>query len=173
MDFYFTYNHVFIAALQCGAVKADGVDIDKDALQSARRNAERNNLAMNFYMVDDSPSSTESISNELDDARGVASADEISTITMNTWRGKRGEIVPSVSVIENESYDLVVANILAPILINLAPTLARHTNKGGKIALSGVMSPQAEVVMKSYRPFFTNVQVEAVEDDWVIITADK
>lgn len=167
-------SYIFcLAALQCGALKADGVDIDKDALQSARRNANRNNLAMNFYMVNDSSGATEIVSNELDDARGIASADEISTITMNTLRGKLGKDIQSVSVIENKTYDLVAANILAPILINLAPNLAMHTNKGGKIALSGVMSPQAEVVMRSYRPFFTNVQVEAVEADWVIITGEK
>ena len=44
------------------------------------------------------------------------------------------------------SFDLVVANILANVLVELAPDLARRTAPGGEVVLAGVLVPQeAEV----------------------------
>ena len=38
--------------------------------------------------------------------------------------------------------DIVLANILAQPLIDLAPTIAGHVKPGGKIALSGIIERQ-------------------------------
>lgn len=47
--------------------------------------------------------------------------------------------------------DIVVANILAGTLIDLAPTLAAHTRRrGGRLALSGMLADQAEAVRSRY-----------------------
>jgi len=46
--------------------------------------------------------------------------------------------------------DLVVANILANPLIVLAPALAAHCRPGGRIALAGILAPQAEAVVAAY-----------------------
>lgn len=50
--------------------------------------------------------------------------------------------------------DLVVANILANPLKVLAPLLAAHTRHGGRIALAGLLTPQADDVADAYVPWF-------------------
>ncbi len=48
------------------------------------------------------------------------------------------------------SADLVVANILANPLKVLAPLLASHCVRGGRLALSGILAPQAKEVEECY-----------------------
>ena len=68
-----------------------------------------------------------------------------------------------------DRYDLVVANILAQPLIELAPRLAGHARRGAGIALSGLLASQAEEVLRAYRPMF-DMDVTAREDDWVLLS---
>lgn len=46
--------------------------------------------------------------------------------------------------------DIVVANILAGPLVELAPTLVRHLRPGGRLVLSGVLTDQAAAVSAAY-----------------------
>lgn len=64
--------------------------------------------------------------------------------------------------------DLVVANILANPLILLAPLLAGHARKGGRIALSGILEAQAPEVIRAYAPWFA-LHVSARDADWVLL----
>jgi len=64
--------------------------------------------------------------------------------------------------------DLVAANILANPLILLAPLLAAHTGKGGRIALSGILEAQAEEVTQAYAPWFA-LRVGASDEGWVLL----
>lgn len=47
-------------------------------------------------------------------------------------------------------FDLVVANILAGPLIELAPDMARHVKRGGSLVLSGILDRQEEAVLTAY-----------------------
>lgn len=47
-------------------------------------------------------------------------------------------------------FDLLIANILAGPLIQLAPSLARAVTKGGTLVLSGILIPQAPEVIANY-----------------------
>jgi ribosomal protein L11 methyltransferase len=51
-----------------------------------------------------------------------------------------------------ESWDIVIANILAKPLIELAEPLKAALKTGGSLVLSGLLLEQAETVMQSYRP---------------------
>jgi ribosomal protein L11 methyltransferase len=51
-------------------------------------------------------------------------------------------------------YDVVVANILSNPLRILAPLLAGFTRSGGRIALAGILTQQAESVGEAYSPWF-------------------
>lgn len=63
-------------------------------------------------------------------------------------------------------FDLVLANILANPLIELAPQLAARVARGGELVLSGVLREQADAVREAYRPWL--VMHEPVErDGWV------
>lgn len=100
-----------------------------------------------------------------------ASAEEQSIARM-TARGASHEFMSSV-VLEDKTFDLTVANILAPILISLAPTLARHTKVGGRIAMSGLVSQQSARVIEEFEPYFDELMVEAEEEDWVVVTGRR
>jgi ribosomal protein L11 methyltransferase len=69
-------------------------------------------------------------------------------------------------------YDLVVSNILAQPLILLAPLLAQRTRRGGRIALSGILTTQADEVAAAYRPFF-EVQIGEIEDGWALVAGPR
>jgi len=51
--------------------------------------------------------------------------------------------------------DVLVANILAAPLVELAPVFAGHVRSGGRIALSGILSGQQEAVLASAGRYFT------------------
>ena len=65
-----------------------------------------------------------------------------------------------------ETFDLVVANILTNPLCMLAPLLSARVAGGGRIALSGILAPQAERVIAAYAPFLA-LRVGATQDGWV------
>ncbi len=50
-------------------------------------------------------------------------------------------------------FDVVVANILAGPLIELADSIAAHVKGGCLLALSGILSEQVEEVLTAYRPW--------------------
>lgn len=68
--------------------------------------------------------------------------------------------------------DIMVANILAGPLISLAENIAKLTKSGGKLALSGLLSHQADEVRAAYEPWFNMDGMEQL-DDWIILTGTK
>jgi ribosomal protein L11 methyltransferase len=61
--------------------------------------------------------------------------------------------------------DLVVANILANPLKVLAPAIARLTRGGGRLAIAGLLAPQADELKARYAAWFTPRNVTC-EDGW-------
>jgi ribosomal protein L11 methyltransferase len=68
-----------------------------------------------------------------------------------------------------DRYDLVVANILARPLIELAPRLAGCAQRGAAIALSGLLASQAEEVLRAYAAMF-DMGGTAGEEGWVLLS---
>lgn len=68
--------------------------------------------------------------------------------------------------------DVLVANILAKPLIDLAPHLATLTKPNGRIALSGILSEQANDVLQAYSPFF-DIKIFKQLEDWVCLDGIK
>ena len=65
-------------------------------------------------------------------------------------------------------YDLVVANILAQPLIELAPALSARTRPGGRLALSGILRSQAEEVRAAYAATF-EMSIGEPEEGWALV----
>ncbi|HBV41005.1 MAG TPA: 50S ribosomal protein L11 methyltransferase [Erwinia sp.] len=116
-----------ISALKLGAAQAIGIDIDPQAIQASRDNAERNGVSerLSLYLPHEQP--------------------------------------------ENLSADVVVANILAGPLRELAPLISVLPVSGGHLGLSGVLSSQAEGVCEAYADKFTLDPV-AEKEEWCRIT---
>ncbi len=68
--------------------------------------------------------------------------------------------------------DLLVANILAGPLVELAPTLAERVRSGGRIALSGLLERQAGDISAAYGKWF---QLDPVveRDGWIRISGTR
>lgn len=64
--------------------------------------------------------------------------------------------------------DLMLANILAGPLMELAPRLAELTRPGGTVILSGILREQAPEVCHHYRQWF-DLQAPAERGDWCLL----
>lgn len=62
--------------------------------------------------------------------------------------------------------DILLANILANPLIELAPRLASLVKHGGRIVLSGILSEQGQEVAAAYEPWFDSLERKDL-DGWV------
>ncbi len=67
---------------------------------------------------------------------------------------------------DHQQAELLLANILAGPLEELAPMLANHVTTGGEIVLSGILQEQAESVRNAYSSWF-EMGAPATEGDWV------
>lgn len=119
-----------IAALKLGAKHVVGIDIDPQAIQASRDNAERNGVSerLSLYLPQDQP--------------------------------------------ENLTADVVVANILAGPLRELAPLISVLPVTGGHVGLSGVLASQAQSVADAYKDKF-ELDAVAEKEEWCRITGVK
>ncbi|MEO6172825.1 MAG: 50S ribosomal protein L11 methyltransferase [Arenimonas sp.] len=69
-------------------------------------------------------------------------------------------------------YPIVVANILATALESLAPVLARRTQAGGLIALSGILQGQETPLLEQYSQWFDDLETTQ-QEDWMRITGRR
>jgi ribosomal protein L11 methyltransferase len=70
----------------------------------------------------------------------------------------------------DEQADLVVANILAGPLCELAPLLCRQLRPGGIIILSGILVGQVEMLRESYE---IDLRIAAEKDGWVALRGER
>jgi len=68
--------------------------------------------------------------------------------------------------------DVLLANILARPLVELAPRFARAVRPGGQLALSGLLLEQAETVTAAYRPWF-DIATTATRDGWALLAGRR
>jgi ribosomal protein L11 methyltransferase len=68
-----------------------------------------------------------------------------------------------------DTFDIVVANILTNPLRALAPLLADRTREGGRIVLSGILVDQASDIRASYERWFKLGEWET-EEGWVALS---
>jgi ribosomal protein L11 methyltransferase len=71
-----------------------------------------------------------------------------------------------------KNFDLLLANILANPLIELAPRLTDLVRPGGQLVLSGILSEQVDEVQQAYAPWFCfSAPVE--KEGWVRLHAER
>jgi ribosomal protein L11 methyltransferase len=70
------------------------------------------------------------------------------------------------------SADVLLANILAGPLVELAPRFAAALVPGGRLALSGLLPEQADAVTAAYRPWF-HIGTTTMRDGWVLLGASR
>jgi ribosomal protein L11 methyltransferase len=70
-------------------------------------------------------------------------------------------------------YDLILANILAGPLIDLAPHFARHLVPGGQLLLAGLLQSQEAQVRRACRRVGLRLAARLVNRDWSILWMRK
>ncbi len=111
--------------------------------------------AKSIECIDRDPQALEAT---LENGRGNAVADRL-TIALPDQ--KSGQPAP-----------LVLANILADPLIELAPQLAALVTPGGNIVLSGILKGQGPAVSAAYRPWFA-IQPSVEIDGWIRLSGHR
>lgn len=71
-----------------------------------------------------------------------------------------------------ETFDVVVANILSSALMVLAPALASYCKTGGQLALSGILETQTDALVARYSEWF-KMDAPKQMDAWILLTGTK
>jgi len=73
---------------------------------------------------------------------------------------------------EPGSADVVLANILAGPLVDLAPVLLTSLDAGGALVLSGILAQQADEVRDAYSPQLASMR-QTTDTGWVLLSGRK
>jgi ribosomal protein L11 methyltransferase len=131
-----------IATLLLGAGSAVGVDIDPDALAATRANAGRNGVAERLTIAAD-------VDSLLTDARAG------------------GVRRPPVG----GAYDIVVANLLLPDLVVVAPDVCRAAARpAASVVVSGILAGQRAAALAPFTAAAFEPVDEREEDGWLGLT---
>lgn len=80
--------------------------------------------------------------------------------------------ISSPAAMANDPVDLLIANILAGPLIELAPEFAGRVQSGGQILLSGILKSQLKDIQLAYQPYF-RLDPATSHEDWVCISGKR
>ncbi|MCD7738146.1 MAG: 50S ribosomal protein L11 methyltransferase, partial [Lachnospiraceae bacterium] len=72
-----------------------------------------------------------------------------------------------------DSYDIVVANILADVLIPLTPVILKQLKKGGYYITSGIIDDKEQTVVEAVKAAGLTVVEVTHQGEWVSVTARK
>lgn len=84
---------------------------------------------------------------------------------------KEIEITDNNITIE-KNFNIIVANILAKPLIELAPYFYKKLNKEGAICLSGILEGQINIIKDAYLKYFNLSEIK-IKDGWVMMSGIK
>lgn len=133
-----------VIGMKLGAGKAIGTDIDPIAVRVAGENAEANGLSVFAGMVSEVPDGSVAFytGNMLDDEAFCVPFSE-------------------------QKYPIVVANILADVIIPLAPVVRRFLLPGGVFVCSGIINLMEEKTKKALTDLGYEILNEERMNDWV------
>ena len=72
-----------------------------------------------------------------------------------------------------EKYDVVTANILADVLVDLTPEVVRHMKSGGIYITSGILDVKEEEVRQAVEKAGLTVLEVTHQGEWVSVTGRK
>lgn len=79
----------------------------------------------------------------------------------------RFELRAELPAAADAKFDLVVANIIAHTLLDLAPEVVRRLDSGGTVLLSGIRTGEAEEIARAYKNFGLHRGADDERDGWV------
>jgi len=70
-------------------------------------------------------------------------------------------------------YDVVIANIIARILIELCDSLVKATRRGGSLVLAGIIESREQDVIDAFAAHGANLTTRRQNDDWVSLVLTR
>ena len=86
-------------------------------------------------------------------------------------RVEEGSVGPGEPI--QGEYDLVVANIIARILIELSPSLVRAVRPGGTLILGGIIDIKEDLVQEAFAKLGMQPVRRDTREDWVVLVYTK
>lgn len=96
-------------------------------------------------------------------------------LTATRDNAQRNQVAERVDVLAEDvvpapaSADLVIANILAPVLVELAPRLVGALRPGGALLLSGLLQSQVAEVVAAFEPA-VRFDPPATDRGWALLS---
>jgi ribosomal protein L11 methyltransferase len=91
-----------------------------------------------------------------------------------------GSLVPhhfvaggALELLNSGHFDLILINILAPVILSLAPSLAARLAPGGRVVAAGLIESQEAEIREALRTEGLGVIERAQEKDWVMLVAGR
>lgn len=138
-----------LAALKLGAASVFALDVSAVAVEAARENAAINGVGDRMQ------------------------------VRLGTLEGAAGEpffpLPEGLDVYGSEigTYDIVLANIIARVIGQLAPALARAVRPGGTLIASGIIEERRAEAEEPLRGAGPRITRELTEGDWVTLVATR
>jgi ribosomal protein L11 methyltransferase len=141
-----------IAAAKLGARSVLAIDTDPVAVAVAHQNVADNGVSQQVAV------------------RRGSLVGESSQGWMSQRDSHEGGDSPPYLVQEGE-FDLVLVNILAPVIMGMAPGLAARTGPEGRVIASGIIDSQEPDVVRSLRRHGFELVEQGRDTDWVSLVA--
>ncbi|KAJ8755096.1 hypothetical protein K2173_016799 [Erythroxylum novogranatense] len=144
-----------IAALKLGAALAVGLDIDPQAITSARHNAALNGIGPEKLKVLLVPGKTTS-----------------TVIDEGTDEVQKERTCRSAVTSETGKHDVVIANILLNPLLEFADHIVSYAKPEAVVGISGIISEQVPFIIDRYSVLLGDISVSEM-DDWACVSGRK
>ena len=99
---------------------------------------------------------------------------EVNGIAKDQYEIMIGNIIDDKEIQDKvgyECYDIVAANILAPVLVELTPVIVDQMKKGGIYITSGIIDDKEEMVVEAVKKAGLEVLEVTYQGEWVSVTA--
>ncbi len=140
-----------IAAIKLGAGSVLALDADPVAISVARENVALNGVAHGVTLQHGS----------------------LPGGTTAGWGLREGGEDRTVGILEAGQFDLVLVNILARVVIGMAPSLAARLGPGGRMIAAGLIDDQEGDVRDALQDAGLQIVGRAQEQDWVCLVAQR
>jgi ribosomal protein L11 methyltransferase len=140
-----------IAAAKLGAPSVLALDTDPVAIVVARENVERN-----------------AVEGQVTLQRG-----SLPSRLPDRWGSTPSPMDGPLYLLEDGCFDLVVINILAPVIVGMAPALAARLGSEGRLITAGLIEGQEGDVTAALQMEGLRIVQRAQEQDWVCLVAQR
>jgi ribosomal protein L11 methyltransferase len=85
----------------------------------------------------------------------------------------RFQVAEGLELLEVGCFDLVLVNILAPVIVAMAPALAARLRPGGRLIAAGLIEAQEAQVVAALTAQDLSIVERSQEGDWVALVAKR